>query len=364
MTTDETTSESLTLPLSRMLQSAACIVVIAWGIKAASHLLSVLLIALLLTYVILPFPKWLMRRFRLRKSLAIVLTLAFVATIYLLVSGALLEASVHLRAKLPVYEEHIGMLHERVAAFMNAHGIPSSQYSVKNLYSHDRIVEVGRAVLPTVIGLFSDRFLVWLLSLIFLLEMLQPDLSKASVLARNLEYYGADVQRFISISAQTGGINAVVNMVLLFILGVDFPVVWCFIYFFLHFIPNIGFLVSLVPPTLMALLMLGWKRALLVLGGLILTEMLGDYVLKPMLMIKGLHVSLLEIMLSLMVWGFLLGPAGAILAIPLTLVLRKFIEEHLSEKQRAQPPGQSSGGGAQLFPLQEKARLSPALASK
>ena len=81
----------------------------------------------------------------------------------------------------------------------------------------------------------------------------------------------------------------------------------------------------------MALLMLGWKRALLVVGGLILTEMLGDYVVKPMLMIKGLHVSLLEIMLSLMVWGFLLGPAGAILAIPLTLALRRFIERPSTE---------------------------------
>ena len=120
-----------------------------------------------------------------------------------------------------------------------------------------------------------------------------------------------------------------------------FAFVWCFLYFFLHFIPNLGFLISIVPPSLMALLMLGWKRALLVVGGLILTEMLGDYVVKPMLMIKGLHVSLLEIMLSLMVWGFLLGPAGAILAIPLTLALRRFIERPATEEESglAQVPG-------------------------
>src|SRR5207248_1178927 len=107
----------------------------------------------------------------------------------------------------------------------------------------------------------------------------------------------------------------------------------CLLYFFLHFIPNIGFLISIVPPSLMALLMLGWKRALLVVGGLILTEMLGDYVVSPMLMLKGLHISFLEIMLSLMIWGFLLGPAGAVLAIPLTLALRKFIDSPLTEEQ-------------------------------
>ena len=71
--------ERSTSPPLRLLQSAAYVVVVAWGIKSASHLLSVVLIALLLTYVILPFPKWLMRRFGLRKSLAIILTVAFVA---------------------------------------------------------------------------------------------------------------------------------------------------------------------------------------------------------------------------------------------------------------------------------------------
>ncbi len=194
---------------------------------------------------------------------------------------------------------------------------------------------MARLILPSMISILSDRFLISLLALIFLVEMVDPEDAKTGPLARNLVYYGGDVQRFIAISAQTGAINALANLVLLMALGVDFAFVWCFLYFFLHFIPNLGFLISIVPPSLMALLMLGWKRALLVVGGLILTEMLGDYVVKPMLMIKGLHVSLLEIMISLMVWGFLLGPAGAILAIPLTLALRRFIEKSSTEGKPA-----------------------------
>jgi predicted PurR-regulated permease PerM len=157
-----------------------------------------------------------------------------------------------------------------------------------------------------------------------------------------LAYYGGDVELVISITAETCAINSLVNFVLLLVLGVDFPVVWCVLYFFLHFIPNFGFLLSLVPPTLMALLVLGWKRALVVLGGLILTEMLGDYVLQPMLMIKGLNVSLLEIMLSLIVWGFLLGPAGAILAIPLTLAVRRFIDRPREEGDPGPLPQESA----------------------
>src|SRR5271167_1706953 len=90
----------------RALQVAAYVVIVAWGIREASHILSVVLISLLLTYVILPLPKWLRSRFRFHKSAAIVLTLAFVATLYLVVTVALVEAGFHMREKLPIYVEH------------------------------------------------------------------------------------------------------------------------------------------------------------------------------------------------------------------------------------------------------------------
>jgi AI-2 transport protein TqsA len=79
----------------------------------------------------------------------------------------------------------------------------------------------------------------------------------------------------------------------------------------------------------------------LVAGGLIVTQMVGDYAVKPMLMKKGLNISFLEIMLSLVMWGFLLGPSGAILAIPLTLMLRRAIERPFTEEEGAlaQAPG-------------------------
>ena len=132
----------------RLLQAAAYIVVVAWGIRAASHILSIIFIALLFAYVILPFPRWLMRRFRFRKSLALVLTVAFVAAIYLVVSAALVEAAFHMREKLPLYEEHIRTLHERLAGLLTAHGILSAHASPGSLYSSGHIIELVRLALP------------------------------------------------------------------------------------------------------------------------------------------------------------------------------------------------------------------------
>jgi AI-2 transport protein TqsA len=341
MIREETTRERLPSRQGRVLQAAAYVVLVAWGIRETSHILNLVLIALLAAYVFLPFPQWLMHRFRLRQSLAITLTAILWAGIWIVTSFALFEAGHRLMAELPIYEERISSLYGRVTVFLSAHGIQSTHNPVKNLYDYDRIVEFARAMVPALIGFFSDRLMVYLLGLGFLIEMTCLDSGKSGPFARKLVYYSKDVQRFITISAQAGAIIALANLVLLAVLGVDFALVWCFLYFLLQFIPNIGFVIALVPPSLVALLMLGWKRALLVAAGLILTQMAGDYVVRPMLMKKGLNISFLEIMLSLVIWGFLLGPAGAILAIPLTLTLRRAIERPFTEAEGAL--GQSPG---------------------
>ena len=322
----------------RVLQTAAYVVIVAWGIKEASHILSVVLISLLLTFVILPLPKWLTSRFRIRKTVAIVLTVAVIATLYVVVAAGLAEASFQLRDKLPIYAGQFHRLSERIAVFLSAHGIQSADHFLKSSFSPDQIAEFAIKLLPGTIDLLSVRLLTWLLSLIFLIEIVETDGAESSLLARNLVHYGKDVQRYIVITGQTGAMVALANLVLLITLGVDFPLVWCFLYFFLQFIPSIGFLIAIVPPALMALLMMGWQRALLVVGGLVLTQMISDYVIQPMLMKKTLHVSFLQVTLSLIIWGFLLGPAGAVLAVPLTMSLKKYIENPLTEGKPALAP--------------------------
>jgi AI-2 transport protein TqsA len=323
----------------RLLQAAAYVVIVAWGIKAASHILSMVLISLLLSYVILPLPMWLRRRFHLSRSVAIALTMAFVAALYLVVAAGLVETGILLRERLPLYAEQIHKLSARIADFLGSQGIHSEYLSGKNLHGPDQIVEFAIASLPQVLDVLSFRLFTWLLSLIFLIEMIDADGAKPNSLAWNLVHYGKDAQRYIVINGQTGAMVALANLLLLWVLGVDFPLLWCFLYFFLQFIPSIGFLMAMVPPALVALLMLDWKRALLVVGGLILTQMSSDYVIQPMLMKKSLHVSLLQIILSLLVWGFLLGPAGAVLAVPLTMALKKYLENSSPEGKPSAVPG-------------------------
>lgn len=330
--------DRLSPPMLRLLQGAACVVIIMWGVRTASHLLGLVLLGILLAYSFLPLPKWIMRRFKLEKNAAIGLAVALAGTVSLVTVLLLFETTLRLRERLPVYHEHFMGLYEKVLVFSNAHGINLASLPSRNLSSSDRILELSRVVLPEAAGLLSDGLLISALGLVFLIELVEQAGSKRGALAEGLYYYGGDTERYIAISAKTGAITALANLVLLLALDVDFPILWCVLYFFLRFIPNLGFIIALVPPTFLALLMFGWQRALLVASGLILTNLVADYVLSPIFMKKGVDVSFLEITLSLLLWGGLLGLAGGILAIPLTLALRKVIDKQSNDGGLARAP--------------------------
>jgi len=320
-------------PMMRRLQGVACVVIIMWGVRTASHLLVVLLMALVFAYGFVPLPLWLIQRFRVGKTAALLLTLALLGTLNVVTVVLLYDSVARMKARLPVYDERFMGLYEKVLVFANAHGINLANLSAARLSTSDKILEFSRVVLQQTSGFLGDGLLISILAWLFLVEMVEEPGAKRNPLAEWLAYYGGGVQRYIAISAETGAITALANLVVLVTFGVDSPLLWCALYFFLHFIPNVGFILALVPPSLLALIMLGWKKALFVTGGLILTEMLTDYGLSPMLMKKDMDISFLEIMVSLMVWGFLLGPAGAILAIPLTLSLKKFIERASNQSE-------------------------------
>jgi len=339
MYAEETEMQGNELTIGRVLQISAYAVIAAWGIRAASHMLSIVLFSLLWAYAVLPFPRWLMRRFQHGKGLVIALTALLLIVVHLVVYAALFEAGFRLRTKLPMYESHFSAMCTSVAALLSSHGIQLGTISFRSFYSAERSVQLAERVVVLVTGYLSDRLLVALLSVIFIVEMAEAEAGGGGALARNLAHYGQDIQEYIAITAQTGAIGAIANLFVLLVLRVDFPFLWCFLFFLLHFIPSVGFILSMIPPAFVALLEFGWRRALLVVIGFIVTQMLCDYVVQPLLMKRGLHISFLQITLSLVIWGFLLGPTGAILAIPLTMASKRFIDNLSGKGNPALAPG-------------------------
>jgi len=109
--------------------------------------------------------------------------------------------------------------------------------------------------------------------------------------------------------------------------GTDLALVWAVLAFVLNFVPNVGIILSLVPPLVLTLLESGWQRALVILAGYVVLNFIVDNLIKPRFMQTGLDLPPLLGLLSLVVWGYLLGPPGALLAVPLTIAVRRVLQE-------------------------------------
>jgi AI-2 transport protein TqsA len=122
------------------------------------------------------------------------------------------------------------------------------------------------------------------------------------------------------------GLRAIVNLVtgagvtvLLFVLGVDFPLLWGILTFFLSFVPYIGLVLAVAPAVVLALAEFGVSRAVIVIAGVVVINVLAENVLSPMMMGRGLNLSPTVVFLSFIIWAWLLGGPGAFLALPITL---------------------------------------------
>jgi len=321
----------------RFLLGVACLVIISAGIKAASDILTLVLLGFLLAYSALPFVKWIMRKFRLRKTVALAIAVGLLGMLALILLVVLFENVSSVKQRIPTYEEHARNLYQHVAAYLNAHSVDITSLSATRESTSNQIIKLVNLVLPEVSSFFSNGLVVVVLAA-FILLIIAEETARTNVRSI-LSQVQNDVARYVGALATTGILTALANFMLLFVLGVDFPLVWAVLYFFLNFIPSVGFLMALMPPTLLALLMLGWKKALLVVGGLVLTQLLANSAIKPMFLRKHrVEVSAVEKTLSLLWWGFLLGPVGGILAIPLTLALKRFIPEFSIDGSFAEAP--------------------------
>ena len=322
----------------RYLQGGAYLVIILWGVTSTSQVLVPVLLALLLAYSFLPLPRWLMKRLNLGKKTAIALAGASTGGLILGLVLLICWRFTQIQDRLPLYQEHFVSSYRDFAAILQERGIKISSTDISATYLFDHINEYARALLPHAVHLLGDGLLIAILAAYFLVTLADHAHGKRSLFFERLADYGSDVQRYVAITAQTSAIAALANFVVLVALGVDFPIIWCVLYFFVSFVPNVGFLIAIAPPILLALIMSGWTKALLVGGALIVINLLQEYVLIPMLTKKSVDVSFIEVIFSLLFWSFLLGSGGTVLAIPLTLVMRKVIERISNERGGAAVP--------------------------
>jgi predicted PurR-regulated permease PerM len=316
----------------RLLVAAACFVVIVAGIRAVAPVLNNVLMALLLAQVMAPIARLLVQR-GLKPVLAVAITVASVLVFLLTVSVTLGRSLSGLTRDLPTYAAGLDALRARAMQQLADWGVNLAGLDVSDILSPGRAVGFATGVLSWVAGAFGDGFLVFFLATIMLAHFAQMHRGQGegavdpdSFIAQ-LDAVTVDVRPYLQITATTGLAFSVIITIVLEILRVPYAVVWGTLSFFLNFVPQVGIILSWVPPAVLAMVTHGWSRAVMVIVAYTVINFVIDNVLKPRFMAIGLNISFLAIMLSLLFWGWVLGPAGAILSVPLTLAVRRFSQQ-------------------------------------
>jgi AI-2 transport protein TqsA len=181
-------------------------------------------------------------------------------------------------------------------------------------------------------GVLTNTFLI-LFSVIFILleasdfpEKLKRALGSKTLALEHFQKFSDSVQRYLLIKTLVSmGTGMIVGTMLAWI-GVDYAILWAVIAFLLNFIPNIGSIIAAVPPMLIALIQLGPMSSMLVAGLFVVTNVLFGNVIEPRYMGRSLGLSTLVVFVSLVFWGWIFGPVGMLLSIPLTMMVKIALE--------------------------------------
>lgn len=311
----------------RTLRNLAAIVVVVAGLKLAAGLLVPISFALFLAVLSLPLFRRLLA-WRVPVGVAVFVTVVVLLAGVVLFGALLLGSLGELREVAPLYAR---TLEERVAytdEWWRERGIAIGDWIPPRWREPERLVELlGVAIRGTAVFL-SETTIVFLLLVFFLGEAASfqrklarlPPALVASV--SRLGHVSRELQRYLVIKTAMSALIGVAATLWLALLDVDFAVLCGLAAFALHFVPNIGAALAAAPAMLIAFLQHDPLQAVLVaVGYLVLALVLGN-LLEPALMGRRLGLSTLAVFLSLLVWGWLWGPIGMFLSVPLTMALR------------------------------------------
>ncbi|MFN2187288.1 MAG: AI-2E family transporter [Candidatus Promineifilaceae bacterium] len=237
------------------------------------------------------------------------------------------------------YQQRIMEIEQELGGFLTKLGVDVNNLGADQMTSPQGLLQLAASFVGGMVSGLSNFGLIILTTIFFLVEALamprkvQNVAQESSPGVRRFLKLFQDLRQYMAINAGVGLMAAVINVILLTVMGIEFAVLWGILSFFLSFVPNVGFIISVIPPALMALLQYGPREMLIVIVAYNVINFLVDNVVKPRFIEKGVNISVLQTFLSLILWSWVLGPIGAILAVPMAIIVQAVLnsrpETHL-----------------------------------
>jgi AI-2 transport protein TqsA len=319
----------------RFLISAAALVIIIMGINQAQSVLVSFLFAVFLAMLGTPPVLWLERK-RIPSIVAVLIVVAGMIIVLLIVGGFVGTSLNNFLDDLPSYQQRIQEQVSELKALLANKGI---RLTDKMLLEYTNPGAVMKLVINMLGGLgsaLSNMVLILLTVTFILLEASSFPVKLRAVLGDPDQVFPQftkfvdDIKRYMIIKTLISLCAGVLIGIWLSILGVDAPILWGFLAFLLHYVPNVGFIIAAIPAVLLTLIQLGMGSAALTAAGYLVVSFILGNVIEPRLMGRRLGLSTLVVFLSLIFWGSLLGLIGVVLCIPFTMTLKFACENNQS----------------------------------
>jgi len=296
--------------------------------QAAQRILVPFLVAVFLAVICTPLLHG-MRRLRIPAGIAVFVIVAGIIGI-LALAGAFVGGSIaEFTARLPFYEQQLDIKLADLA------GRFDTQFSVSELLDQIQPASPMGLVANLFTGLqslFANFFLIIFTVIFLLLEASTMPRKLQLVLAGShadpdyFKRFTHGVQRYLGIKTLISLVTGVLAWTLTSIIGLDFPLLWGLLAFLFNYVPTIGSLIASIPPIVLALVQFGLAQAAVIgVGYLALNVTIGGLI-EPRVMGRGLGLSTLVVFLSLVFWGWVFGPIGMLLSVPLTMTAKIALE--------------------------------------
>ncbi|WP_103955752.1 AI-2E family transporter [Nonomuraea solani] len=309
----------------------AAAVIALFGIREVASIAGPVVLALVLVIAVSPVRGWLAVK-NAPVWLQVAVPFLIVVLVLLGMVGILTISATQLASLLPAYTTEFQQLLVDAQQWAAAHGV-SDEMLGKGMQAFDpgKILGLVQSLLGSLIGVLSALFLIVVLLLAMCLDapvtakILTSGEHSRPQLVKALATFAHKTRRYLIVSTVFGLINAVLDMVALSLLDVPLPLLWGVLALIANYIPNIGFVIALSPPAMLALLDGGVQTMVLVIAAYIVINVVTQSFILPKFLGDAVGLSTTMTFISLIVWTFVLGPLGAILAIPLSLLTRALL---------------------------------------
>lgn len=340
----ETQRDSMLTGVQRSLMpflfTLVALVILILGLREASSLLAPIFLDGVLAILFTPALRQLERRGLPSPLALLVLALVLVAFLVLMIIILALSLS-QLQTRLPVYQTLLIQRTQALVTALAGFGVDIRAALENNIHAG---AQLAKTALAAITGALDNLVgIVFFLFTLFLMLAASKGLAQkirirgegGGPFARRFEVYAHQLQKQYRIQTLSNALSALAILIELLLFRVDFALLWGFLAFILGYIPNVGLIIATLPAVLIAFLLYGPGTALAIIALTILLNAIMDNLVTPRFMGQGLNLSMLSIFLSFLVWSWIFGFFGALLAVPATLLIRILFQSHRATQHLA-----------------------------